>query len=509
MNAPHRIFQDATFDCDVLIVGSGAGGACVADILTAAGYDVLMLEEGPYRDAESAPTSATDAFTELWRGGGLLAALGPTPVAYAEGRCVGGGTEINSAIFQPTPDALLDSWAKRYRIDEFGAEQLVAYYQSAQQIVNASPPPPDPGAPSDVLKRGGEAMNWQVTPLNRGVKTCVGTNFCSFACPTGAKQSMTSTLIPKALARGLRLIARCRVRHLMRKGGTITGAAATATDARGGHHRIRVRANHVFVCAGAVHTPALLRRSGISRHVGNTLRLHPTIKVTARFDEEVNAHAASLPLYAITEFMPDRRLGGSVVQPGLFGMSLADDWVARKGLLPHWRHCGQYYAMVRAEGTGKVRPIWRASEPIVRYRLAEQDWRQLALGLEELALVMFAAGARQVYPSIADHPGWSSIAEVQGQARDQLRRDSASLMTIHLFSSMPPGDDPALTATDSFGRVRDVENLIIADASQIPEAPGVNPQATIMAMALRNAEAFLAREAAAGRRAAFAERCAA
>jgi choline dehydrogenase-like flavoprotein len=69
-----------------------------------------------------------------------------------------------------------------------------------------------------------------------------------------------------------------------------------------------------------------------------------------------------------------------------------------------------------------------------------------------------------------------------------LPKDRTNLMTIHLFSSCPMGEDARRCPVDSFGRVRGVAGLHVADGSLIPEAPGVNPQATIMALAYRCAE---------------------
>src|SRR5205823_9941081 len=97
-----------TLTCDVLVVGTGAGGASVAATLAEAGVDVLMLEEGPHIPADVAPQTLSEALPALWRGGGLTATLGSPPIALAEGRCVGGSTEINSAIFQRAPDEVID-----------------------------------------------------------------------------------------------------------------------------------------------------------------------------------------------------------------------------------------------------------------------------------------------------------------------------------------------------------------------------------------------------------------
>lgn len=508
MTGPHRLLQGMDLECEVLIIGSGAGGAVVADVLTRAGIDVLMLEEGPYIPQSKAPNSAVEAFPKLWRSGGVTAALGPQPVAYAEGRCVGGGTEINSAIFQRTPAELLEDWAKRYQIAEFGADQLADYFERAAATVNASQTSGPLGEHSETLRRGGEALGWKVSALERGQRSCVGTNLCALSCPTGGKQSMTATLIPEALRRGLRLIAECRVLRLNRKSGRITGATAIVRDDAGRRGKVTVRCKEVFLCAGAIHSPALLKRSGLGTNVGKSLRLHPTVKAIGVFDDPIEGHLSRLPLYAVTEFMPDQRIGGSVFTPGFFGMALAEDWAQRADLMKSWRNCASYYAMARAEGTGSIRPLPGVGDPLVTYRLTDADRRNLASGLGRLGRLMFAAGARRVFPSITGHAGWDSPKDCEQLESDQvLPWERTNIMTIHLFSSCPPGENRALSATDSFGRVRGAENVTLADASQIPEAPGVNPQGTVMALAYRAAEAFLTRSGREIRRESFEERC--
>lgn len=481
----------ASLSCDVAVIGSGAGGSSVASALTAAGLDVVLIEEGPFVNAERVPETVPRAMLHTWRGGGLTLGLGKPTISYAEGRCVGGGTEINSAIMQRVHSELLDEWGERYRIAEFGGAALRPFYDRAAKIVNAAPPAEPPGPASDVLLRAGIALGWKTTLLERAQRHCVGSNFCPAGCGTGARQSMTATLIPEALGRGMRLLAETRVERLVIKGGRVAEIRADATDHCGRVSRVRVRPAAVFVCAGAVHTPALLRRSGITRNVGDRLRMHPTIKAVCRFAEPLDAHASVLPVYAITEFMPDLRIGGSVFQPGLFGMALAEDWDKRGWMMREWRNGGLYYAMVRAAGVGRVRTLPGVREPIVIYAMTPGDVATLSVGMARLGEAMFAAGATHVFPSITGHGGWRSPAQCAEFDRVTLPLSAVNLMTIHLFSSCPPGEAPEC-ATDSFGRLRGLENLWVADASQIPEAPGVNPQLTVMALALRSADAYLA-----------------
>jgi choline dehydrogenase-like flavoprotein len=493
INGSFRLDHASTLFCDVLVIGSGAGGSITAHELVAAGRDVLMLEEGPVVWAEQAPTSAANGIAQMWRNGGMTVALGKNPIAYAEGRCLGGGTEINSAIMQRAPDALLDEWSQRYQINDFGAAVMQPYYDRALQTVNASLTPEPLGAPSELLKQAADGLNWQVTPLTRAQSHCVGTNMCSSGCPTGGKQSMSNTILRSALRRGLRLIAGCRAHKIMLRKGKVIGVRALCTGSDGRRHSIKVFCNTLFVAAGAVHSPALLRASGLRHAIGNNLRLHPTLKILAHFPFALDAHNHRLPLYAVTEFMPDIRLGGSVFVPGFFGMALAEDWAHRGYLLSHMEECGLYYTMIRATGHGTIRPLpGNRGNPLVTYHLTEFDHKNLRHGLQSLTTLMFAAGATHLFPSLANHAGWKNQAEVQQALADPHLLQRANLMTIHLFSSCPMGEHPDHCAANSFGKVFGTQGLYLADASLIPEAPGVNPQATIMALAYRNITAWLA-----------------
>lgn len=490
MTGPIAVTGPQKLSCQVLVIGSGAGGASAAATLAEAGMDVLMLEEGPHIPAAEAPAGISASMLSLWRGGGLLATLG-SQVAFAEGRCVGGGTEINSAIFQRTPDSVLRLWAAANGIGDFSPESLVPYFARAAAAVNASLTPGPAGPPTDILARAGAAMGWKISQLERGQNRCVGTNLCSAACPTGGKSAMTATLIPRALMRGARLLSQTRVQKLIHRDGRAGGAAALALGADGRRHTVTISADAIFLCAGTTQTPALLARSGIKGPIGESFQLHPTIRLLARFRDEINAQRYRLPLVAITEFMPQLRFGGSIFTLPTFGMAVAEDWTNRAALLPDYARHAIYYAMIKPDGAGRIRTLPGVDEPVTSYRLTERDRRRLWQGAQMLAEALFAAGAEHVTPSVVGHPGWGDPAMA---ARDGAPPDSrVNLMSIHLFGSCPMGEKAGIHPVDSLGRLRGFENVMVADGSALPGAPGVNPQGTIMALAMRTADAWLAK----------------
>lgn len=482
-----RALNAARIETDVLIIGSGAGGSTVAATAAELGYAVLVLEEGPYVPGAQAPARMTDSLTKLWRGGGLTSAYGSPSISYAEGQCVGGSTEINASIFQRAPSILLTEWQKNYQIRGFGSLTLAPHYEWASQAVNAGSTHAPLGTSSDILAEAGAAMGWETKVLERGQHKCVETNMGELACLTGGKQSMSSTLIPKILRDGHRLIAEAKVKRIKMNGSWVKHVEADAKSADGKIHRLQIKARHVFLCAGAIQTPALLQNTGFRRSIGHSLRLHPTLKCLALFDKTINAQDRHPPLVAITEFMPDLQLGESTFTPSAFGLSIAEDWQRRASYLPYLRQAAIYHAMVRGKGSGKIYAMPNGATPIVTYKLDTIDWEGLRQGVSKLGQALLQVGASLVLPSMTGHTGWQSPEQARDDASKAVPRNKFKLMTFHLFGSCPMGENSEKCGVDSFGRVHGASNLYVADASLIPEAPGVNPQATVMALARRNA----------------------
>jgi choline dehydrogenase-like flavoprotein len=469
-------------ETDVLIVGSGAGGAVTAATLARAGRDVTVLEEGPWIEPEATEPFSLEEMVAKYRHGGSCAALGRPAIAFAEGRCVGGSTEINSGLYHRLPDELAAEWQRAYGIAEFGPAELTRFSDMIEQELTVSRLPGAPPASSAVLERGATKLGWQSVEFSRVFRYEAGGR--------AVKQTMLRTFLPRAIESGARVVADTRVRKLVRDGGRVTGALTERTRPNGTRETGLVRADHVFVCAGATQTPALLQRSGVRRNVGRGLKMHPTVKIAARFPTPIDH--GDVPMHRVTEFAPGLTIGGSASRRGHVALALADSSADYADALANWEHVAVYYAAIRSEGSGRIIALPGLRAPLVTYNLTEADMSRLARALVHLGEVLLAAGATELYPSVTGG-GIARTADDLGQWWDALTRNSANLMTVHLTSTVRIGEDRARTGCDSFGRVWDYENLYVNDASLLPDAPGVNPQGTIMAIAARNCEHFLAR----------------
>jgi choline dehydrogenase-like flavoprotein len=465
---------------EVLVVGSGAGGATTAVALAEAGRNVTLVEEGPRYDPDAHHSFSIDELTALYRHRGSSAALGRPPIAYAEGRCVGGTTEINSGLWHRLPAELAEQWSRDHQIGDLEASSLDGYAERIESWLGMSGVPTAAPRSSSVLGRGAAELGWRSTELARTVQYD--------GRGRATRQTMARTLVPRAEAAGVSVIARCRVQKLRRSGDRIVGALCRLHREDGPDETLTIDADHAFVCGGAIQTPALLQRSGLRGRVGSGLKVHPTVKIAARFAHPLDHD--EVPAHRVTEFAPDLAIGGSASRRGHVGLALADSGADTADVRRDWENVFVYYAAIRSDGAGRVRSLPGLASPIVTYRLTEADLSRLARGLVLLGELLLAAGARELYPSVTGAP---IVRAPDDLARwwNAVDRARANLMTVHLTSTVRMGEDRDRSAADSFGAVHGVQNLRVNDASLLPDAPGVNPQAAIMSVALRNAEHFL------------------
>ena len=476
--------SDPVIDTEVLVIGSGAGGATTAVVLAEAGVDVLVLEEGTWVDQGEVTPYSLDQMDHQYRSGGVTVAFGLPSVAYTEGRCAGGGTEVNSGLYRRPPVDVLERWRHDARIVDFDPDHLAGLADRVEADLSVGPVPGAPTAASEALRRGAERLGWIHDEIPRWMAYAPGAN-----ADEGVRQSMTRTYLPRAVAAGARLATGCRVDRIEMQGRRARRAWVTLDDGRRGCVRFR----HVFVCGGAIQTPALLQRSGVRGNIGSNLAVHPTVKLAARFPEHIN-DPTEVPVHQVKEFAPDLSFGGSASNPGLVALALTDQWATFAPAVRDWERMSVYYAAITSEGRGSVRSIPGFRDPVVTYRLSGNDRELLRSGLARLALLALTAGADTVFPSFRGAPAVHDRADL-ADMNAAWSAARASVMTVHLCSTVPMGEDTATCGANSFGRVHGYRNLWVNDASLLPSAPGVNPQGTVMAFALRNAEIFLADEA--------------
>jgi choline dehydrogenase-like flavoprotein len=486
--------------CDVLVIGSGAGGGVVAAELAEAGLDVIVLEEGGWHDTSEFTPEAAAMIRKLYRDGGASMTVGTPPVIFSEGRTVGGSTVINGGMSWRTPEKILDRWRREDAVDAIDARSMDRYFTRVEKYIHAAKQDPESKSrDNELLREGAEKKGWGYVENIRNQVHCAGTNNCAFGCPTAAKRSVLLTYIPRALGFGARVYSDCRVEKLTWRGKKCTGATGRTVNLNGTPgHRFTVHARLTVAACGAMQTPALLMRSGFrspSKRVGTDLSLHPNTKVQAIFDEQVEGWKGVHQGYQVRQFQDEGFLFAAVnIPPSLLAMTVP--YFGRQ-LLDTMK---DYHRIVNAglllEDThyGRIR-LGPGGQPLAFYELADFDAERLVRATAMLCELLFAAGARKIAAPFEGCPDLYSAEDVKKLYQHKVPKHAIELFTVHLMGTARMGGDPTRHVCDSYGRVYDSEGLYVADASLFPSPIGVNPMETIMALATRNAERILEKQA--------------
>jgi choline dehydrogenase-like flavoprotein len=476
-------------ECDVVVVGSGAGGAVVAAELAEAGLEVVVLEEGHHHPTESFNTSTTQTLRRLYREGGATATVGKVPVQFFEGRCVGGSTVINGAMAFRAPERILSQWSQSSGFADLAESGLDEEYSRVERFLSVSQQDPgSAGRDQHLLRTGAEKLGWRVIDNTRAQVHCAGCNVCLWGCPTGAKQSTLVSYLPRATSYGAAVWSGCRVERVLLRGKRAVGVAGHVLGAAGDPGRpFRVRARKVVVSGGTVQTPLLLQRSGIrspSGRLGHNLSVHPGGTVAAEFDEPVDGWKGAHQTVQVREFEDAGIVLAAVnLPPSLVAMLLPMNGASLGETMMGYNNIVTAGFLIEDRGNGQVRSVGPRGMPLATYRLDPRDAAKVVRGLSLLGEALFCAGARRVHVSVDGMPPLTDEGEARRLTSQAIDPTLLRLSTVHLMGTAAMGADPLASVCDRNGAVHDAADLFVADASLFPGPVGVNPMLTVMALA--------------------------
>jgi choline dehydrogenase-like flavoprotein len=476
-------------ECDVVVIGSGAGGAVAATVLAEAGHDVLVLEAGPYLDRRSYPDEPLEALTALYREGGLTVAEGLPSIPVPVGRAVGGTTVINSGTCFRAPDSTLAAWRDRYGI-EWAGDLAPDYAQAEEMLAVRRVDPETMGRNGQLLMEGAAALGASGEPLLRNAGDCVQCSSCPQGCKLDAKRSMHVSYLPRAVAAGARVRAGVEARRILFEGRRAVGVRCLVSDPRADGSRPRpfeVRARKVVLAGGAFGTPELLLRSGVEDpggRIGRNLHIHPACWVGGRFDEEVRGWDGVMQSYCVDEWEDRGILLEATFTPLAFGAQwLPGTGVEHQERMLEFDHLASTGVHLSDRSAGRV-GLAAGGTLRITYRLLREEARRLVFGIARAAELMFAAGATEVYPQIGGmptlRPGDVAALESSPPPPGALR-----LEAFHPMGTAAMGADPAMGAVAPDGTLHGSEGVYVCDASLLPTSLGVNPMMTVIACASR------------------------
>lgn len=478
-------WEQGDIECDVVVVGTGAGGGVVGRELAERGYAVVFVEEGEHHRRDSFDGRAVSAHKRFYR---AAFSVGNAAIPIFVGRLVGGSTAINGGTCIRTPSWVLDRWCDQLGTDELSQRGMAPHFERVESFLEISPSGRrEIGPIADFIARGCNALGWRHFPVPRNAPGCDGMGFCDLGCRTDARRGTNISYLPSALAKGALLLTGGRADCVLLEGGRAVGVEAVASNGKS----VRVRARAVILAGGALPTPLLLLDQGLanrSNQVGRNLSLHPSVGFAAVAEEPIHP-AGHIPQgYGFDEFLregilvlaaqPDANLIGAVLP-----------YVGRRLMeaVESFEHLAIFGILISdASANGRV---WRGvgGVPAVTYNISPEDVRKMHRAVLLTAEMSLAAGATRLYPMTLGSAPLDASRGLDEFRKAKFAPSDFVWTSYHPLGTCRMGRDPKTSVVGLDHETHDVRGLYVVDASTVLGPIGVNPQLTIMAMATRAA----------------------
>lgn len=494
------LIQDSTVECDVCIVGSGAGGAFVAQRLARAGKRVVVLEDGSFHTSDSFDMLERTMGPRLYYESGAFATTDQS-IQILQGRAVGGTTVINWTTCFRTPQRVFDYWHEQHGVEGITRDQLVPHWDEIEKRLNVVQMKLDQVNKNNMVTwRGLEKLGLHAGLMKRNVKNCAHTGYCGMGCPIDAKQSMLVSMLPEAVKAGADVYANAYVERVERDGRRCKQVVAQIRDPETDQPKgitLTVKAKVTVLSCGAIHTPALLLRSNVNANGRTGMRtfLHPSVGALGVHSELIEPFVGS-PQYVHSEAFADRgpdKMGmlieGSPIFPVGLSISQNTFGLEKQAMMELLPHLSQTIALLHdgfdrsdLDEGGSV-TLKANGRPRIDYKWTPRLMEGLKAASMETARIQLAGGARQV---ISNHPrymkGEADVVRLLEAAPYEAGR--LKIMIAHVMGGCAMGKHERTSVVDSSTlRHHGFDNLFVIDGSVYPTSLTVNPQLSIYGLA--------------------------
>ncbi|KAK3627006.1 hypothetical protein LTR56_019437 [Elasticomyces elasticus] len=527
---PATVNEPEIIEADVVVVGSGCGGAVAANEFAQAGLRTIVVDKSYYWPPEHLPMSEYEGFGHLFANGGALQ-TDDTSVAIVAGSAWGGGGTVNWSASLQTQGYVRYEWSRKFGLTHFTSSEFQADLDAVCERMGVGTAAIEHNKTNQVLLHGARKLGWnaKVVPQNTAGRAH-NCGYCTMGCGSCGKQGPTETFLPDAAKAGADFLEGFDVQTVLFEDDVVSGEKRAvgvkgiwkSRDRNGGvagsdriNREVIIRAPKVVIACGSLYTPVLLLRSGLrNNHIGRHLHVHPVCLMGAVWDEFTMPWEGSILTSVVNEL---ENLDGDG-----YGVKLEANSMLPSLFLPlfPWRsgleykefaakmnRITGYISLSRDRKGGRVYldPVDNTRARIA-YTPSAHDKEHILTGLIALAQLLYIEGAREIFTSIPSmEPFVRPSADLQANVNvtgitapsindaefqtwlDKLRRTGlpspdTGYASAHQMGSCRMGTSPENSVVDPMGRVYGVQGLYICDASVFPSASGVNPMVTNMAI---------------------------
>jgi len=491
--------EDKTLECDVCIVGSGAGGAHVAQRLATQGKRVIVLEDGGFHTSKTFDMTELNMTRRLYQEGGARATADQS-MQILQGRAVGGTTVVNWTTCFRTPKRVFDFWREHHGVEGITYDALVPHWEQIEKRLNVITMTLEQTNKNNLVTyNGAKKLGWDAEFLARNVKNCAHTGYCGMGCPIDAKQSMLVTMLPEAVRAGADIYANAWVAKITRDKRRCTSVIARIRNPETEqltNVTLTVKAKVVVLAGGAINTPALLLRSEFDANGRTGMRtfLHPAIGGIGVHEEPIEPFTGA-PQYVHSKQFIDRGrdkmgmlLEGAPLFPVMLGTSkpFGLEKQAMMDLLPNLSLTG----VLLHDGfdldnydDGAMVTVRSDGNPRIDYKWTSRLEEGLREATRNALHVQLAGGAKQVFST---HPVYARTHDEVDRQVDAAKYgpNEIGISVFHVMGGCPMGTNERKSIVDSRTlRHHGFDNMFVIDGSVYPTSLTVNPQLSIYGLA--------------------------
>lgn len=495
--------SNAMISCDVIVIGSGAGGGVVASELAKSGQEVIVLEKGPFVTEKDMSANEASMINKLYDRAGAFGTV-DNAVAILAGSCVGGGTTVNWSASFRTPDYILEEWAKEHDNPQFLDSDYKKCFDFIEKQVNVNRELSLHNPQNKALFEGAKSLGYHADLIPRNVAAANGhigsekywqsQGYGGLGDSFGYKMGTMKTFIQQAVDHGAKIYADTRVEQIIHAEGVAKGVIAYQKDENGHQVKVTFSCKKVIVSAGALHTPAILMKSGLKHpQIGRNLYLHPTNVVTAIYEQNMESWYGPMMSAVSDEFTQltgnfGYKLETPPLHSGFSALSMAwESGEQYKQDMLDISKTAAFIVLTRDKFGGHI-TVDKEGRTLAHYKLNKFDRNHFIHGMKEAAKIHRAAGAKKIKllhnNNYCFEEGKDNFDHFMKQAnRITWGTNRFILYSAHQMGTCRMGGRDKDHPLKPTGETREVKNLFVADASAFPRCSGVNPMLSIQAMA--------------------------
>jgi len=421
----------------------------------------VLLEAGKFFRKETFPRNEADASAQLYWGGGIEFDA-DAHMAFLRARVVGGTSIVNQCLLDRFDDVAFDSWKQQSGVDFFTTEKMSPYYDAVERNLSLHTfTPPERNRNAVLFSESCEKLGYKWHYLRKGQKDCAyekGNDCiaCLGGCHRDSKQSSLVGYIQKAEKEGLEIITEIMVEKV-----EVNSERARVFGVKD-KKPVEYYSRNLILAGGSFGTTSLLLKSGFKEKLpalGKYFSAHPQWMTFGVFDEPVNSHKGFFQSVASKD--PTFRKKGFKLEnvfapPISIGMLFNAIGKKHQDIMRNYTKMSCIEVAIRDENAGEI-AVDKKGKLIVKKPITDLDKKKRDEGLEAVINILNASGAKEIVRS-------------------------PYYFGLHLMGGCVIGTDVSKSVVNPEFNVHGFKNLFIADSSIYPNAPGINPSLTVMAL---------------------------